>query len=290
MSNLAARFSDSLAARDAVLTALVVGYHYPPFGGVGAQRAIQLTRYLGEFAVRPVVLTGPGQHGDRWKPDDPTLLTDLGDVLVVRAPGPVPVSDRDLEIRLDRLMGRRSAFARWWIESIERLEQPPGQKIDVVLGELAPFETAFGVEKLAGRLGVPWVADLQDPWALDEMRLYPTVIQRLADRARMGSTLRTAAAVVMNTPEASKRLLEAFPDLRERRVVSITNAFDAEDFTGVVPRRARWRLPHRPLGVIAHGARSRASENGPSPATSRRHAGSHRRFSDPFTRLPHASC
>ncbi len=53
----------------------------------------------------------------------------------------------------------------------------------------------------------------------------------------MRGTLRSAAAVVMNTPEAAVRLLETFPDFRERRVLSITNAFDAKDFAGVVPRR-----------------------------------------------------
>ncbi len=76
-------------------------------------------------------------------------------------------------------MGRRDAFVRWWIESVKRFEQPPGQKIDVILGELGPYETSFGVENLAARLGVPWVADLQDPWALDEMRLYPRLYNEL---------------------------------------------------------------------------------------------------------------
>ena len=144
------------------------------------------------------------------------------------------------------MIGRRGVFVRWWIDSVKRFERAPGQEIDVILGELGPYETSFGVEKLAARLGVPWVADLQDPWALDEMRLYPTALHRLADRRRMRSTLRSAAAVVMNTPEAAARLLSAFPELRRQRVVSITNGFDAKDFGQSVPERedSAFRIVH----------------------------------------------
>ncbi len=62
------------------------------------------------------------------------------------------------------------------------------------------------------------------------MWLYPTVLHRLADRARMRKTLRTASAVVMNTPEAVVRLGDAFSEFRDRRVVSIPMGFDAGDF------------------------------------------------------------
>jgi glycosyltransferase involved in cell wall biosynthesis len=41
----------------------------------------------------------------------------------------------------------------------------------------------------------------------------------------------------MNTPEAAKRVQTAFPEFRERRVVSITNGFDASDFPLPPPRR-----------------------------------------------------
>src|SRR5581483_8005410 len=74
-----------------------------------------------------------------------------------------------------------------------------------------------------------WVAELQDLWALDEMWLYPSALHRLRDRARMRGTLRTAAAVVMNTREAAARLREAFPEFADR-TVAISNGFDAGDF------------------------------------------------------------
>ncbi len=41
----------------------------------------------------------------------------------------------------------------------------------------------------------------------------------------------------MNTPEASARLATAFPEFRRRRVVSIPNGFDSEDFAQAAPQR-----------------------------------------------------
>ena len=133
---------------------------------------------------------------------------------------------------MDRALGRHDPFARWWMDAVAHLELDPDHLVDVVVGELVPYYTAPAVERLAHRLGVPWIADLQDPWALDEMWGYPSAAHRIADRRRMRSALGKAAAVVMNTPEAANRVLDAFPELRSRTVVSITNGFDADDFTG----------------------------------------------------------
>ena len=142
------------------------------------------------------------------------------------------------------MFGRLSAFSRWWIDSIVRFGR--AARVDVIIGEMGPYETALGVEQLARDLGIPWVADLQDPWALDEMLLYPSVLQRWVDRSRMRSTLRTAAVVVMNTSEAAARLRSAFPEFRSRHVVSITNGFDGDDFEGPVSARSdgKFRIVH----------------------------------------------
>ena len=238
---------------------LFVANHFPPVGGGGVQRAVKFARLLPEFGVEPVVLTGPGRYGERWAPDDPTMLAEVAAVEVVRTERPPPGPATDNAQRADRLLGRRSAFANWWVDSIVESGQAPGEGVDVILGELVPYETAFGVEQLARRLGIPWVADLQDPWALDEMWLYPSAAHRLADRARMRRTLRTAAAVIMNTPEAAERLVRAFPEFRERRVLCITNGYDAADFAGAAPETGDgiFRIVHSGYLHTGQGLRHR---------------------------------
>jgi glycosyltransferase involved in cell wall biosynthesis len=238
---------------------LLVSYHYPPIGGGGVQRVSMLARYLPEFGVDPVVLTGPGLADDHWTPEDPTLLDEVRDTSVVRVKGPVPSSSEGIRATAERLVGKPGPFSSWWARSVETYAVDRGTKVDAIIGELIPYPTAFGVERLAHRLGVPWIADLQDPWALDEMWLYPSAVQRMIDRHRMRSTLRSAAAVVMNAPEAARRLQTAFPEFRERSVASITNGYDAADFPLPPPRRADgvFRIVHSGYLHTGFGLRHR---------------------------------
>jgi glycosyltransferase involved in cell wall biosynthesis len=217
--------------RDLVTRILFIANHFPPIGGGGVQRAAKFARYLPEFGVEPVILTGPEQIDGHWTPVDATLWDEVKDLEVFRVPGPAPPDTRsNVQRRLERLSGVTPRFNRWWVEVVERFAPTAGANVDVILAELVPYETAFAARRVAEKLGLPWIADLQDPWALDEMWLYPSAVHRLADRARMRKTLGRAAAVVMNTPEAAKRLIEAFPEIEPRRVSSIPNGFDPSDF------------------------------------------------------------
>jgi glycosyltransferase involved in cell wall biosynthesis len=95
---------------------------------------------------------------------------------------------------------------------------------------MQPYASAEAGAALSKALYRPWVADLGDPWALDEMMIFPSALHRRAELRRMGRLLRTAAAIVMSTPEAVVRLLQQFPELSDRPVVAIPNGFDAADF------------------------------------------------------------
>jgi glycosyltransferase involved in cell wall biosynthesis len=226
---------------------LFIAYFFPPLGGGGVQRSVKFVRYLREFGYEPVVLTGPGHASGRWAPRDETLGADLPDGIEVhRVPGPEPSLSAGWRWRAERLLGAPAPFDRWWERGVVELGSRVGDGTDLVFGELVPYLTARPAERLARELDKPWVADLQDPWALDEMWLYPTAAHRLRDRARMRSLLRTAAAVVMNTPEAALRVRRSFPEFRDRSVASIPNGFDAADFEPPVTPRTdgSFRIVH----------------------------------------------
>ena len=64
----------------------------------------------------------------------------------------------------------------------------------------------------------------------------------------------------MNTPEAAARLVDAFPELAARIVVSITNGFDAADFAGPAPARTddgAFRIVHTGTMHTSTGLRLR---------------------------------
>ena len=193
------------------------------------QRSVKFVRYLREFGYEPVVVTGPGAVTGRWTPTDDTLAADVparAEVRRIPEPPPAPSSVRR---RLERWLRVPAPFDRWWTEGTAAAAATLSD-IDLVYASMSPFSTAAAAEACAHSLGVPWVADLRDPWALDEMTVYPTRAHRVLERRAMGRALRSAGAVVMNTPEAARALRESFAHLRRVPVVSIPNGYDAADF------------------------------------------------------------
>ena len=227
-------------------TALLLAYHFPPIGGAGVQRSAKFARYLPEFGYKPLVVTGPGPLGMRWTPADQSLLSDLPeDVTVMRINGPEPLDSSGRRARAERLLRRSSPFANWWIDGVVSTVTQAAPAFDVIYATMSPFESAVAAARLAHRTGRPWVADLRDPWALDEMQIYPSRLHRLLEIRRMRRLLRTAAEIVVNTPEADKRL-RGISGLREKNISVIPNGYDASDFEGdVLPRDSdRIRIVH----------------------------------------------
>lgn len=206
---------------------LVLAYFFPPLGGPGTQRSAKLVRDLPALGHEPVVVTGPGVSSGCWDPEDRTLLGDIPrSTRVVRAGGTPPGA---LD-RLGRLLDRTSPFSRWWIDAAVAAARPLLDDVDVIYAAMAPYETAFAAATLAMESGLPWVADLRDPWALDEMQIYPSGLHRRRNLQRMRSVLASAHAIIMNTPEAANALRHAFPELGMKLIRSVPNGYDARDF------------------------------------------------------------
>lgn len=226
---------------------LFLAYHFPPIGGCGVQRSVKFVRYLPVNGFEPVVLTGSGKTDDRWTPPDETLVAKVSKGIETRrVPGPEPSARTGWRRRADRLLDLPSPFARWWTEGAVRVGRDVGRDVELIHAVLGPYETAEAAARLSRELGKPWIADLQDPWALDEMWMYPSALHRRRDLRRMGALLGSAGAIVMNTPEAARRLRRHFPELERTRVAVIPNGFDAADFAGPPPKRedGRFRIVH----------------------------------------------
>ena len=225
---------------------LVLAHRFPPTGGAGVQRNLQLGRHLVETGWHPTIVTGPGPSPVeyRWTPEDAALGDARLEAEVVRLAGPEPAPTAR-EVRLERWFRAATRWRRWWLRGALGAAES-GPEFDVVHASVAPFATAEAAILVARRLGKPLVLDLEDPWALDEMLVYPTGVHRRLERRRMERVLRAADAVVMNTPEARRRVLVAFAGLRPDRVFAITNAFDPLDFQGPAPPRSddRFRIVH----------------------------------------------
>jgi glycosyltransferase involved in cell wall biosynthesis len=239
-------------------------YHFPPTGGSGVQRPARLVRYLPELGYEPVVVTAPGPAEERWTPTDDTLQARLPpDTIVRRVPGPEPASSSGWRHRAERWLRLRDAWTRSWIDESTRLgiEAAREYEVDLVYAWMQPYASAEAASRIAEAIGKPWVADLGDPWALDEMMIYPTGLHRRLEQRLMREVLETAAALVLSTPEAATRIREAFPEFTDKIVLAIPNGFEASEFEGEAPARDddRFRIVHTGYLHTELGRRQRRS-------------------------------
>ena len=232
------RHGEAASSPSVARKVLFIAYHFPPSGGGGVQRSLKFVKYLPECGYDPVVLTAKPNNERRWTPTDQALLDEVPKsvrVTSVSLPDEVHVPGK-LERVARELLGMRSRFGLTWmnevIEAGTKLvekEQP-----ELIFVTLSPFEGADAAAEISRRTGIPWVADLRDPWALDEFQLHRTRWHRSLEKAQMEASLSSAAMIIMNTPESARRLAEAFPRLKRNNIVSLTNGYDASDFSGDV--------------------------------------------------------
>ena len=131
--------------------------------------------------------------------------------------------------------GIDAPWAVWWRRNAERAALAAAANVDVIVATMPPYQTAAAVTNASQKSGKPWIADLRDPWAFDEMRLFATGLHRRLEQRHMRQLLGSSAAIVTTTPELARRIAVAFPELADRPIVSIANGYDAADFAGPPP-------------------------------------------------------
>lgn len=226
---------------------LFIAYYFPPTGGAGVQRALKFVQYLPSEGVLPVVITGPSSPDSRWTPHDRSLMSSIPDcVSIHRISGSVPQEVSRLRRRVKRWLAQPKEFSKWWIKSATELAANVARDEALIFATMSPFESGEIAGELSLRLHLPWVADLRDPWALDEMEYYPSALHRRLEMRKMERVLSTASLIIMNTSEAAAALRSAFPRLRDQRIVSIPNGFDSADFSSPVASRrdGKFRIVH----------------------------------------------
>jgi glycosyltransferase involved in cell wall biosynthesis len=209
-------------------TVLFIARLFPPIGGAGVQRATKFVKYLPSLGWLPVVLAGPVKSESRWTPEDRSMIAEV--------PPQVPVFRAECGAATKASLPepkegvpRLHALVRLGEEIINKYNP------ELIFVTMSPFEDAWVAEELSRRHALPWIADLRDPWALDEFQVHSTRWHRYLERRKMGRSLRSAASIIMNTSEAAERLRRAFPSLAHTRVTSIPNGYDAEDFSREIP-------------------------------------------------------
>ncbi len=193
---------------------LFISYRFPPESGSAAQRSLRFVEHLPLFGIRPTVLTDAAAASPGSDPDAAGARVEFpGDITIARTPWPAGAHP-----------GRSAAEARRMDLASRLIEK---RALEAIFVSMSPFSDASFAARLSARHGIPWIADLRDPWALDEFQVYRSRWHRQRAFRTMRRALVSASLIVMNTPEAAATLTLAFPEFAGR-TISVTNGFDAD--------------------------------------------------------------
>lgn len=240
----------SVAAR----RVLIVAYYVPPAGGPAVQRILQFLEYLEDAGWQPEVLTvKEGAYPNR----DPSLLSAVPDSVQVHRTGafdPLALykkvkgdeglpagslgEDRSFLEKAARWI-RANVFipdARvgWWpFAHVRGKELLDSGRFDAVLSTGAPHSVHLVGRSLARASGLPWIADLHDPWTdISYYDDFPhTGWARRLDERLEKSVLRDASLVTTVSPSWA----ELFRSKQEGTYGVVENGFDARAFSVVHP-------------------------------------------------------
>jgi glycosyltransferase involved in cell wall biosynthesis len=208
---------------------LYLSYLFPPRGGAGVQRSLKFAKYLPQFGWKPLIIANGAHASDGvTQMQDNTLLRDLPADTVIR----YTKDATKLENKWRRWLNPTDSSA-WWVKlAIETSQQLlRDHNPSAILVTMSPFTSAEAGIALKKQTNLPLILDLRDPWALDETKIYPTHYHAWRDHAAMSRALHHADLIIMNTPQAALAVREALKLPASTNIISLTNAFDEDDFT-----------------------------------------------------------
>jgi len=204
---------------------LIISYYSPPYRSVyGTQGLAKYIKYLDRWGWRITLITSEPRNADQ-RDDEGERLADS--VKVIRLP--------QEPLRSWRLKSRvvPDDFIRWVQPAVRAanavLRRDPH---DCILTTVPPYSNALAATICSGMSGVPLVSGFRDPWSrIDHGWVIKSPPLRAATAALERRVLRASTRVTMSVRMG--RVADFFVPLDEgtrRRVVSVTNGFDPDDF------------------------------------------------------------
>ena len=217
---------------------LMIAYFFPPLGGGGVQRTLNLARNLPRRGWQPTILcAGPGTA--YWA-HDPELLQNLPTEVTIHPileglPGKVVhlarrATPQRFRSRADRFFWIPDVRVGWFpnafLGGAKLLRERP---FDAVYSTGGPWTSHLVALALGRRFRMPWVSDFRDPWmqsplAQESTRMHSTMLRRLE-----AEVLKQSRRAVMNTPAALELYRCTYPHL-QHKFTCIPNGYAEEEF------------------------------------------------------------
>jgi glycosyltransferase involved in cell wall biosynthesis len=232
--------------------ALILTYYWPPGSGPGVQRWLKFSKYLPKFEIQPTVIT---VKDGSYPSADASPLDDIPNDLTIhhtKTVEPFAIYNalrgkkgNSVEVGMGNLKGKPSFLskvanyvrANYFIPDARKgwnsfaykkaLEVIDNDKPDCIITTGPPHSTHLVGERLKRETGIPWIADMRDPWTTIYYNAFlnRTEKTKKKDKALEDLVLSKASAVVV----ASAAMKDEFSD-RSKNISFIPNGYDDEDF------------------------------------------------------------
>lgn len=241
--------------------ALIITYYWPPSGGSGVQRWVKFSKYLPQNGWQPVIYTPENPSAPA---QDTTLLKDIpAGAEVIKTPisepyaiyarlfgkkkgsgsgsgevNPINAQKKSLKQKLS-LFVRSNFFIPdprvWWVKpSVKFLcDYLKDNPVDVIITTGPPHSMHLIGREVHRATGIKWVADFRDPWTkmfyFKNLELLPFASRKHHRLEK--SVLDEADAIISVSP----LVRDDFVQMTTTPVHLVTNGFDPEDYSAVVP-------------------------------------------------------
>lgn len=131
-------------------------------------------------------------------------------------------------------LGRHFVDMPYALQSVRRLGK--SYAFDAIVVNADPWASLLVGSRASNEIGVPWIADLRDPWGPCALRrpLRPKLQQNYVHRTEL-QLIRSSSAYVLNTDRAREDYIAAYPEVPISRFHTLRNHSDPELTSGGQP-------------------------------------------------------
>ncbi|MDO9512164.1 MAG: glycosyltransferase family 4 protein [Bacteroidales bacterium] len=236
---------------------LYISYYWPPCGGPGVQRSLKFVKYLKQYGIEPIVITVDPAKAS-YPVMDTSLLSEIpNDIRIIKTSTLEPFgiyerltkkkelphsgfaneSNPGFLSRVSRFIrgnffipDPRAGWNRYLIKAA--LKVISTENIDAIITSSPPHSTQLAGLRLCKKTGIPWIADLRDPWTdiYYYRQLYHTKPALWLDKKYEKSVIEMADAILV-VSDSLKRLFSAKTDeVEASKIHVLANGYDRSDF------------------------------------------------------------
>ena len=224
---------------------LLITYHFPPYGCIGALRTGKTVKKLTDLGYSVRVVSASNQVLPKNLPMeidiDKVFYTDWFDVnwpinKLLGAQGIASLKNKIgrkknikskiiewLKLLYTKFVHIPDQYIGWYFSAVKKSYSviENGFTPDIIFSSATPYTSHLVAKKVSGKYNIPWIAEFRDLWA-DNHNGKDGFFVRWVEK----KTMHSSTAMITVSEPLTKKLINKY----KQPIYTIQNGFDAEDF------------------------------------------------------------